>query len=247
MTPSPKEGGANQPENNIRGGSYKPFPVSEKVQEIVRNASIPTLNEVNSVEIEKEGANQKSEERFDDAYNQHYREWSHIDFWRHQDRFYQPLLAQKEAEIDRLKREHGEYVAGKITLEDIAVKNGSMTASMGTEMAKIMANQFYALLKESKAENYVEMQFTDPDKQFITVTVQRHEKKTPHQFRIELEKEIERLKEMVGAANDFVHSIDTAINMGYAHIHRDDVLLYLGVLRTKISALPPHREGENKV
>ena len=63
------------------------------------------------------------------------------------------------------------------------------------------------------------------------------------------EKEIERLKEMVGAMEGFIYSIDTAINMGYSSIHRDDILIYLGMLRLRLcnAALAPSPEKEKEV
>lgn len=106
-------------------------------------------------------------------------------------------LDEVRGENEKLRKDHGEYVLGKATLMDLAVRNGSLTASMGTEMAHIWAEQFHSVLESTKAENYVECMFNTKDGKMITVTVQRHEKKTPHQFRMELETTVETLRQQL--------------------------------------------------
>lgn len=116
-------------------------------------------------------------------------------------------LDEVRGENEKLRKDHGEYVLGKATLMDLAVRNGSLTASMGTEMAHIWAEQFHSVLESTKAENYVECMFNTKDGKIITVTVQRHEKKTPHQFRMELETTVETLRQQLKEKDEALEAI----------------------------------------
>lgn len=102
-----------------------------------------------------------------------------------------------QADYDRVADKLTKLVTGDITLESMEIENGCMTAEFGTRTATIMAASFNDLLKEHEAVNYLEMQFRDPEGVMVTVTIQRHGGKTPHQCRVEAEQEVARLRELL--------------------------------------------------
>jgi len=101
-----------------------------------------------------------------------------------------------QADYDRLADKLTKLATGDLTLESMEIENGCMTAEFGTRTATIMAASFNALLKEHEAVNYLEMQFRDPEDVMVTVTIQRHHGKTPHQCRVEAEAEVARLHKL---------------------------------------------------
>lgn len=88
--------------------------------------------------------------------------------------------------------DHREYILGKATIEDIAIRNGSVTLTASTEMVHVMAAQMVAVLDGHGAENYVEIQMNHRDGRRFAVTVQRCDGKTPHEKRMEAEDELKR-------------------------------------------------------
>jgi hypothetical protein len=106
---------------------------------------------------------------------------------------YDTLADDYEKQAEQLAKLH----AGELTLEDIAIGNGCMRAEFSTKMGAIMAESFNEFLKEQDAKNYVEMQFTDKEGSMVTVTVQRHHGKTPHQLRVEAEAKLAALTNQV--------------------------------------------------
>lgn len=107
---------------------------------------------------------------------------------------------------------HGKYVAGEITLEQMCIDRGGFTAAMGTEMAHIMAECFWELLQDKKAVNYLEIQFTpkdrgDKESHRCTVTVRRHEGKTPHEKRVEAESALAVATERAEKAEGIIRQI----------------------------------------
>lgn len=90
---------------------------------------------------------------------------------------------------DCLKKDLDDLVRNRTTLYDLAVKNGAITAEMGTETARIIANQFAMLLRERGAKNYLEMQFNSPDVpgETLCLTLRWYNGKTPDQLKREAE------------------------------------------------------------
>lgn len=95
-------------------------------------------------------------------------------------------------DLERAADQHAEYISGKATIEDLAIRNGALTLTVSTEMVHVMAAQMAAVLDGNNAENYVEMQMNHKDGRRFAVIVQRCEGKTPHQKRIEAENELKR-------------------------------------------------------
>jgi hypothetical protein len=96
-------------------------------------------------------------------------------------------------ELERVERQHIEYVAGETTIEDITIDNGAITLYASTRMVHVMAAQMAAVLDGHDAENYVEMQMQHEDGRRFAVTVQRCEGKTPHEKRLEAESKLAEL------------------------------------------------------
>lgn len=93
--------------------------------------------------------------------------------------------------------------ANRVTLYDIAVRNGCLTAKGGTEAAWLIAEKFGMLLRERGAENYLEMQFNSPNVpgETLCLTLKWEAGKTPHQKRVEAERERDELKARLSLAN----------------------------------------------
>ena len=97
------------------------------------------------------------------------------------------------ADFDKFRQDQVDLEVGKITLNELALRNGTLTAAFGTEMAHIIASQFSELLKEKGGPNYLEMQFTsrgEKDKsqpKRIILTLRWEDGKTPNELRLEAE------------------------------------------------------------
>jgi hypothetical protein len=116
-------------------------------------------------------------------------------------------LASMEAALHEAKRDLAELIAGKTTVEELIVKNGHISAALGTQMAGFIAANLVALLDEKGAENYIEMTGCTGSGIPVTVRVQRGLSPTPHEFRVMAEEEARRLRlvleeiEVFGTAN----------------------------------------------
>lgn len=102
-------------------------------------------------------------------------------------------------DLERTKQDYSDYLLGKTTIKDIAIRNGSMTMEVSTEMIQVFAEQIAAFLDGHAAENYVEVQLNHEDGRRFAVIVQRCEGKTPHEKRVEAENE---LKKYLAATNE---------------------------------------------
>lgn len=109
--------------------------------------------------------------------------------------------------LKKVQKDFADLMAGKTTVHDLAVKNGALTMEVSTELVRVMADQFLKLLDENKAVNYLEYGFKRRGevKECVTVCLQRVDKMTPHQFRLEAERKqivaMEMLKEIIRAYN----------------------------------------------
>ena len=105
-------------------------------------------------------------------------------------------LATVERARDQLSKDLADIQSGKITIKDLAIRNGSMTAEFGTAVASVIANQFSAVLDGIGAENYIEMVFNDKDapEKKVIVVLQRASGKGPHQLRQEAEADVANLR-----------------------------------------------------
>ncbi|MGW1412678.1 hypothetical protein [Streptomyces sp. NPDC002403] len=85
-------------------------------------------------------------------------------------------------------------------MRSLTIKDGVATLKLAeaTEMVRIFAARMRGCLDGHGASNYVEMEMTDgATSQGYTVTVQRRECPTPHQFRQQAEVRAEQLHVLV--------------------------------------------------
>lgn len=117
-------------------------------------------------------------------------------------------IAQLEDE-NRLLKERVEQLARfEPRLKSVKQEGSAIVISYenAREVKALFASAFLEILKHVDAKNYVETSFEAEDGTRMTVTVQRVIRKTPHQFRLEAEKErdaaIERLNVCEGALSE---------------------------------------------
>jgi hypothetical protein len=105
-------------------------------------------------------------------------------------------LAAARAENDKLRTDFANLEAGRATLFDLAVRNGTITAEVGSEACQVMAAQFSELLREKGGENYMEMHLTDTryEGEKLVVTLRWHKGKTPDEMRRLAEGREQRLR-----------------------------------------------------
>lgn len=99
----------------------------------------------------------------------------------------QQTIADLTQQLATAQDQFSQYLAGQVTLMDMAVANGAISLETGTDLARVMAAQFYELVKD--ATNYVEMSMVADDGVKLCVTVQRCDGMTPHQLRRKAEQE----------------------------------------------------------
>jgi len=99
----------------------------------------------------------------------------------------QQTIADLRQQLATAQDQFSQYLAGQVTLNDIAIKNGVISLEAGTELARVMAAQFLEIVKD--AENYVEMSMVTNDGVKLCVTVQKCDGMTPHQLMRQAEQE----------------------------------------------------------
>ena len=106
-----------------------------------------------------------------------------------------PGVRELIAENDRLHKDLDDLASNRTTLHELAVRNGTITAAMGTETARIIADSFAELLREHGAKNYLEMQFHSPKVpgETLCMTLRWHDGKTPDQLKCEAEAKLAAL------------------------------------------------------
>lgn len=86
------------------------------------------------------------------------------------------------------------------------ISSFEVNVSVQGGIAEVIADHFYNMLQESNAPNYLELRFRHQESnQLILVHVQKCEGKTPHELRLEAEKEVQRLTDEIArlkGAND---------------------------------------------
>jgi hypothetical protein len=91
-----------------------------------------------------------------------------------------------EAELEETHNDLSKALCGEVTIESIVANRNECKVELGARMAGFFANSFYDMLNEVGADNYIEMTFIPPDDKPITVTIRRHNGKTPDQLYKEL-------------------------------------------------------------
>lgn len=109
-------------------------------------------------------------------------------------------LAESRAEVEMIKQDAADLAVGKVTLYDLAIRNGTLTAEVGSEMCQILAAQFGELLKERGGENYMEMHLSSErhEGETLVVTLKWEKGKSPHELRQIAESELTALREENG-------------------------------------------------
>lgn len=107
-----------------------------------------------------------------------------------------PGVHQLVLENERLRKDFADLADGRTTLHELAVRNGTITAAMGSETAQIIAERFSMLLREHGAQNYLEMQFHAPGipGETLCLTLRWHHGKTPDQLKRDAETELAALR-----------------------------------------------------
>jgi hypothetical protein len=104
---------------------------------------------------------------------------------------YKELLRAHE----KLSMDFEDVIQKRVTLTDIAARNGTINVCGASEVATLIAAQFLKWLDEEGAVNYLETTFKERvsvisegrEPREVTVTVIRRDGKTPHEIRKELE------------------------------------------------------------
>jgi hypothetical protein len=97
-----------------------------------------------------------------------------------------PYVRRLEDGVDSLSKDLAKALVGELTIESIVADRKTCTIELGTKMASFLAASFYSMLTKTGAENYIELSFMAPDGKPITVTIRRHDGKTPDQLYKEL-------------------------------------------------------------
>jgi hypothetical protein len=103
------------------------------------------------------------------------------------------------ADYQKVRKDFADLALGQVGIRDIAVSNGTIGASMTTELAGVMAESFLKTLDERNAENYIEFGFKRKGDigECVTVTIKREHGKTAHQIRAELEAKHDAITKMI--------------------------------------------------
>jgi hypothetical protein len=105
-----------------------------------------------------------------------------------------PYVRRLEDGVDQLSNDLAKALTGELTLERMVAERGECKIEIGTKMASFLAASFYSMLDKAGAENYIEISFIAPDGKPITVTIRRHDGKTPDQLYKELLTQCENKK-----------------------------------------------------
>ncbi len=104
------------------------------------------------------------------------------------------------AENERLRELLAEKLIDSTMLTGIDIDRNALSLSANGGICKIMADSFAQILHEGKVINYVEAFFSSskhPEMGQIVVTIKKETGKTPHQLRLEAEKERDVLRDEV--------------------------------------------------
>lgn len=126
-----------------------------------------------------------------------------------------PYIRKLKAENQELNAKLTAAIAGELTIESIAFKDGKLKASLKSRILPLIAQCFFELTES--APNYVECSFYhEPSDQVFLVTAQKSAGKSPHQLRLEAEAErdeaiaeLKALKEELERAKKMTEGIGT--------------------------------------
>lgn len=105
-------------------------------------------------------------------------------------------------ENERLRHELMKKAVSEIAIVEMKARDGGLDVQLEGGACQLIAEAFAHQLKESGANNYIEMSFVSkvvsPGERLV-VTLQRASGKTPHQLRAAAENELQQLKERMEA------------------------------------------------
>lgn len=113
-----------------------------------------------------------------------------------------PWVRELIDDNERLRKDFDDLCNKRVTLYELAVRNGTITGRMGTETARIIAERFAILMREEGAVNYLEMQFNERDipGETLCLTLRWHKGKTPDQLKREAEAKLAELEKSLSGA-----------------------------------------------
>jgi hypothetical protein len=98
--------------------------------------------------------------------------------------------------VRKLEDQLRQALCGEISLESFQVKDGNIDLKLKSRIVPLVAEAFYELLNEMKAPNYIEFSLDHLEAhETILVTVQKKSGKSPHEMRVEAEKEVQYWEE----------------------------------------------------
>lgn len=107
------------------------------------------------------------------------------------------------AERDALRADLADLASGRVAIHELIVRNGKIDATFGGEMVQEIGLVFVDAYRKAGAVNYLEMTFHGKTEagelERFTMTIQRVNGKTPHECRVEAERERDAARTALGA------------------------------------------------
>jgi hypothetical protein len=103
-------------------------------------------------------------------------------------------LSEMEAENERLRRELGDLLAGRLDIRELVVRGGAFDMRLGNDGAVAYCETVYQLYKTSGAANHLCIAVTNREGERFEVTIQRVAGETPAQQNVKLRAEIAALR-----------------------------------------------------
>jgi len=85
-----------------------------------------------------------------------------------------------------------DLIMGKITIDEMIVRNGEMSMSVATEMAQVWAMMAAKMLDDMEAANCIEMKLNSKDGRAYLMTLQRGDGKSPMDLLHEAEEKLNK-------------------------------------------------------
>lgn len=116
-----------------------------------------------------------------------------------------PYVRQLELEHDKAVKDAQDLIANRVTVKELVVRNGTITAAFGTEMASVLCEGFGPMLLDTEgAKNYLEMQMVPAEgsevakragNRRLCLTLRWVDGKTPATVAEELRQQVKSLEE----------------------------------------------------
>jgi hypothetical protein len=138
-------------------------------------------------------------------------------------------LQRWKEHLETLDAEARAVCDGQATMRDLALKYGRIDFLKHGPAVQYVADECFRLLEEMDAKNYGEVIFNDSrhEGRQLVLTMQLKEGKTPHELRLEAEKERDALKAQIDAARSCGWRV---FEQGEALDHKQRLLRTLAIL-----------------